>query len=82
MNLHCNAAEAMNLHIILNECYTKRHSAIKQADIRDMFKKVNKHVDPSPATLRSPSPQPGPSRRMTVEELLADDPLPVASDSE
>ena len=54
---HYNAAEVMNLHIILNECYTKWHSAIKQADIRDMFKKMNKHVDPSPATLRSPSPQ-------------------------
>ena len=32
-----NVAEVMDTHIMLNNAYKKRHSAIKQADIRDMF---------------------------------------------
>jgi DDE superfamily endonuclease./Tc5 transposase DNA-binding domain./CENP-B N-terminal DNA-binding domain. len=76
-NSHYTAAEVMNLHVLLNTFYQKRASAMKQADLRDMFKKASKSVctstcvvppDPlsaatsnSPATI-IPDPQsPGPA---------------------
>ena len=67
----------MDTHIMLNNAYKKCHSAIKQADIRDMFAKASKKVNPTqmditeeitieddnprPSTQREPEPQAGPS---------------------
>jgi hypothetical protein len=44
---HYTAAEVMNLHILLNTFYQKRASAMKQAELRDMFKKASKSVSTS-----------------------------------
>ena len=70
-----NVAEIMDTHIMLNNAYKKCHSAIKQADIRDMFAKASKKVNPTqmditeeitieddnprPSTQREPEPQAG-----------------------
>ena len=40
-----NVAEVIDTHIMLNNAYKKHHSAIKQADIRDMFAKASKKVN-------------------------------------
>jgi len=43
-NSHYTTAEVMNLHVLLNTFYQKKASAMKQADLRDMFKKASKSV--------------------------------------
>jgi hypothetical protein len=46
-NSHYTVAEVINLHILLNTFYQKRASAMKQADLRDMFKKASNSVSTS-----------------------------------
>ena len=41
-----NVAEVMDTHIMLNNAYKKRHSAIKQADIKDTVKLYNHYSTP------------------------------------
>ena len=46
-NHYYNVTEVVDTHIMLNNAYKKRHNAIKQADIRDMFAKTSKKVNPT-----------------------------------
>ncbi|MEE6519055.1 hypothetical protein FKM82_030504 [Ascaphus truei] len=49
-NSHYNATEVMNLHIIQNSFYQKKAASIKQADLRDMFKRASQKVFSTPVT--------------------------------
>ena len=83
---------------MLHNTYKKHHSAIKQADIRDILAKASKKVNPTqiteeitieddnprPSTQREPEPQAGPSFIPTEYEAehMADDPLSAMPDSD
>lgn len=64
--------EIMNYHIILKEVYKKPHQSIKQADIRDMFKRAKKKK--SPTQENDPRPRPQPQRHEMDVEMSPDSP--------
>ena len=80
-----NIAEVMNLHTILKDCHTKRQKDIKQADIRDLFRKAAIKVESTPRPKEQQrEPERGSSHETISAELaecMADDPPPVMQDS-
>lgn len=88
-----NSAEVMNLHIILNKCYSKLQNEIEETDIHDYFKKASGKVSAShsnttvmkedcPRPLEQQEPMPGPRCHRIKADLLAYNPLPIVADSD
>lgn len=87
----CNPAfninEVMNLHIIMKGFYKKRSEAVKQADIRDMFRRAAKRARPATPDNKPPTPTEDNPRPLFLEastsepsdndESPVDDPEPI-----
>lgn len=81
-----NISEVMNLHILMKEFYKKRSEAVKQADIRDLFKRAAKRARPTtpdskPSTSTQDNPRPlflqTPASGPSTDTESADDPQAI-----